>query len=200
MRGKLDSVSDAPKDPLATIADLLAIPEDERNHEVINGVLVEKDASSGRHGGAQLRLGALLAPYNRKPGGHAPGGWLFASEVEVLVESTQVFKPDVAGWRRERLAQLPAEVPISVRPDWVCEILSTNRRKDLVEKKRVYHQHHVDHYWIVDPVEETLSVNRWHADGYIEVLLAARGERVRAEPFGDIELKVGVLFGDDPDE
>lgn len=198
--GTLRTVSDSPKIGPATIADLLAIPEADRNHEVIDGVLLEKEASSGRHGGAQVRLGEHLARYNRKPGGRAPGGWLFASEVEVLFENTQVFKPDLAGWRRETLAELPAKVPIAVRPDWVCEILSTNRRKDLVHKKRVYQRHGVPHYWIVDPVDETLSVNRWHLDGYIEVLLAARGERVRAEPFGDIEFKVGVLFGDDPDE
>jgi len=193
-------MSDAPKGPLATITDLLAIPEDRRRHEVIDGVLVEKEAASGRHGGAQVRLGAELAPYNRRAGGRWPGGWLLASEVEVLFELTQVFRPDVAGWRRERLSELPREVPITVRPDWICEILSTNRRKDLVDKKRVYHRHQVGHYWIIDPVDDTLAVHRWHPDGYVEVLIAERGERFRAEPFGDIELSVGVLFGDEPDE
>jgi Uma2 family endonuclease len=193
-------VSDSPKLTLATIADLLAIPEEDRNHEVINGVLLEKEASSGRHGGAQFRLGAALDPYNRKPGGTKPGGWWLTSETEVLFEDTQVFKPDVTGWRRERLAELSSVVPIRVRPDWVCEILSTNRSKDLVHKKRVYHQHQVPHYWIIDPAAETLSVHRWSPDGYIEVVIAERGERVRAEPFADIELQVGVLFGDEPDE
>jgi Uma2 family endonuclease len=63
----------------------------------------------------------------------------------------------------------------------------------------VYHRHHVGHYWIVDPVEETLAVYRWHVDGYVEVLMADRTERVRAEPFEELELSVGVLFGDDPE-
>jgi hypothetical protein len=40
-------------------------------------------------------------------------------------------------------------------------------------------------------------VCRWHRDGYVEVLI---GERVRAEPFDAIELKIGALFGDDEDE
>jgi Uma2 family endonuclease len=193
-------VSGSPTRGPATLADLLRIPEEERYHEVIDGVLVEKDAASGRHGGAQLRLGEQLGPYNRRPGGRAPGGWWFASEVEVLFEDTQVFRPDLAGWRRERLVALPAEVPITVRPDWVCEILSNNRTNDLVKKKRVYHRHQVGHYWIIDPVAETLSVNRWSADGYIEVLIAERADVVRAEPFAEIALRVGVLFGDDPDE
>ena len=184
----------------ATLADLLAIPEERRRHEIIDGDLVEKEAASGRHGSAQGRLFRRLGPYDRRPGGRWPGGWWFATEVEILLADTQVFRPDIAGWRRERLAAPSAEVPVSVVPDWVCEILSTNKRNDLVKKKRAYHQHHVAHYWLVDPVEETLSVQRWHPDGYLEVLVADREARVRAEPFDAIELRVGVLFGDDDDD
>ena len=183
----------------ATLADLLAIPEERRRHEIIDGVLVEKEAASGRHGAAQLRLGQQLIPYDRRPGGRWPGGWRFASEVEIQLADSQIFRPDIAGWRRERLDVLPAEVPITVTPDWICEILSKNKRNDLIKKKRAYHLHQVHHYWLVDPVEETLAVYRWHSDGFVEVLIAERGEIVRAEPFDAIELRVGVLFGDDDD-
>ncbi len=82
----------------------------------------------------------------------------------------------------------------------MCEILSTNKRNDLILKKRAYHRAGVAHYWIIDPIEETLAVYRWHADGYVEVLIAERNDRVRAEPFDAIELRLGVLFGDDEDE
>jgi Uma2 family endonuclease len=184
----------------ATLADLLAIPEEYRRHEIVDGVLVEKEAASARHGGAQVRLSRRLAPYDRRPSGRLPGGWWFATEVEVLFEDSQVFRPDIAGWRRERLPQLPTEVPVRVRPDWVCEILSKNRRNDLIKKKRVYHRHEVGHYWIADPIEETLAVHRWHTDGYVEILVADRDERIRAQPFEAIEFRVGVLFGDDDDE
>jgi len=193
-------VSNPAKIPVATIADLLAIPEAHRRHELVDGVLLEKEAASGRHGGAQARLSRTLGPYDRRPGGRWPGGWWFASEVEVQFEDTQVFRPDVAGWRRERLAELPAEVPVTIRPDWISEILSKNKRNDLIKKKRVYHRHQVGHYWILDPVEETLAVYRWHSDGYVEILMADRTESVRAEPFDAIELRIGVLFGDDADE
>jgi Uma2 family endonuclease len=98
------------------------------------------------------------------------------------------------------MVALPAEAPIAIRPDWICEILSTNKRNDLIKKKRAYHVHQVGYYWLVDPVEETLSVHRWHPDGYTEVLIADRDERVRAEPFEAIEFRVAVLFGDDDDE
>lgn len=38
---------------------------------------------------------------------------------------------------------------------------------------------------------------RWHEAGFIEVLVAERSERLRAEPFDAFELGVGTPFGDD---
>ncbi|MCX4248058.1 Uma2 family endonuclease [Paraliomyxa miuraensis] len=181
---------------LATLDDLLAIPETQRFHELIEGVLVEKEAASGKHGEAQLSLGILLRPF-RRGGAGGPGGWLFASEVEVWFSERTTLRPDVAGWRRERLPELPAEVPVRTIPDWVCEILSTNRANDLVRKKRIYHQHRIPHYWVIDPEAEMLTVYRHTPEGYLEVLVAVRGETVHAEPFAARELSVGVLFGDD---
>ena len=105
------------------------------------------------------------------------------------------------GWRRKRSPQRPTGLPVTLLPDWIGEILSTNRSNDLIKKKRVYHQRQIPHYWIIDPAEQTLFVHRWGPDGYIEVLAAQHGERVRAEPFDAVELNVGVLFGDEePDE
>ena len=185
-----------------TVQDLLAIPEEERFHEIINGELVRKAMPSGKHGSAQLATSQLLRPFNRRPGGKGrPGGWWFAAETEVELAPDQVYRPDVSGWRREHLPELPAEVPIMVRPDWICEILSpTNARNDTVKKLRAYHRCQVPYYWIIDPMAETLTVHRFTEGGYLLVLAAERGERVRAEPFESIELQVGVLFGDDEDE
>lgn len=87
------------------------------------------------------------------------GGWWFATEAGVQLSDAEVFRPDVAGCWRERPAALPAEVPIALAPGWVCEILSTNRRNDLITKKRAYHRHRVGHSWLVDPAEETLAVH-----------------------------------------
>ncbi len=196
----LRKMSAPPKIGPATIADLMAIPEDERHHEIIDGFLVEKGAATPPHGRAQGRLFRQLGPYDREAGGRLPGGWWFVTEVEIQLQTSQVFRPDVAGWRRDRLAVLPDAMPVVVRPDWVCEVLSTNRQNDLIKKKRAFHANQVGHYWVIDPVDETLTVYRWHSAGYIEVLIADRTQRVRAEPFDAVELFVGMLFGDDDDD
>lgn len=185
---------------LATVEDLLAIPEEERRHELIEGSIEPKGAASGRHGAAQVRLAGHVLPWNRRPGGRDPGGWWFATEVDVYFDPANTFRPDVVGWRRDRVPQQPEDVLVKDRPDWVCEILSTNRRNDLVRKKRVYHRHQVPHYWILDPDEGTLTVYRWTVDAYLEILIAERGEEVRPEPFEALPLRVSALFGDDDDQ
>jgi Uma2 family endonuclease len=189
----------APK--LATLDDLLAIPEDERRHELIDGELVEKGAASGEHGRGQAGLvTAINRRFGRRPGGRWPGGWWFGTEVDIYFDPKNTLRPDIAGWRRERVPEPPAGGVVTVLPDWICEILSTNRRNDIVRKKRVYHRHHVPHYWLLDPANETLSVYRFSTDGYVEVLAAERGERVRAEPFDAVELSVGSFLGDDDED
>jgi Uma2 family endonuclease len=187
----------------ATVDDLLAIPEAERFHEIIDGELVRKAMPSWRHGGAQFRLSTRLGgPYDRRSGRGGPGGWRFATEVEILFEDTQVYRPDVIGWRRERLPGIPEEFPVTVQPDWVCEILSpSNPENDLFKKIRTYQRCRVPHYWIIDPVAETLAVYRWTPEGFLLVVVAKGKERVRAEPFDAVELSVHALIeGDEDDE
>jgi len=189
-------------DPHATEADLLALPEQGRGYELIDGVLVEKQ-SGFRHSRAQFRLRQPLEPYDRRSGGgDRPGGWWFLTEQLVRFDSGQTLRPDVAGWLRVRLPEPPEDedTVVSVRPDWIGEIISpSNAANDLVKKRRIYHHHGVPHDWIIDPRDETLTVLRWTPDGYVGVLSALRSERVRAEPFGAVEWLVGLLFGDDDD-
>jgi Uma2 family endonuclease len=189
----------APK--LATLADLLALSEDElKRYELIEGAITERGAGSGAHGAVQAKTVEAVSPFHRRPGGRWPGGWWFGIEVDLYFDEQNTLKPDVSGWRRDRVPERPREMPVMIRPDWVCEILSTNKRNDLIKKKRVYHRHGVPHYWIIDPVEESLTVLRWTPDGYVEILVAERGEEVRAEPFEAMALKAGVLFGDEDEE
>src|SRR3954467_338213 len=183
-----------------TEAELLALPEQGRGYELIDGELVEKQGGF-RHSRAQFRLRQPLEPYDRRSGGgDRPGGWWFLTEQLVRFASGQTLRPDVAGWLRERLLEPPEdqETVLHVRPDWIGEVISpSNAANDLVKKRRIYHHHGVPHYWIIDPRDETLTVLRWTPDGYVGVLSALRSERVRAEPFAAMEWLVGTLFGDD---
>lgn len=188
---------------IATLADLLAIPEDERFHEVVDGELIRKPMPTLRHGAAQAGLveeiGVAYGPRSR---GRGPGGWIFATETEIRFAERQIYRPDVAGWRRERMSSgLPEGFPLALCPDWICEVLSaSNPSHDLFKKRRTYQRSEVPHDWVLDPEAETLTVYRWTADGYLVVLDAADDERVRAEPFDAIELSVHELVAGDEAE
>jgi Uma2 family endonuclease len=184
--------------PAATFDDLVRARDAGRAVELVRGEIVEKAAPSAEHGLAETKLGASLDPYNRRADGlGGPGGWWIFTEVEVRYPGTsEVFRHDLCGFCREHHPERPTGVPLKQRPEWVCEILSkSSARVDLVKKQRTLHAHGVEHYWIVDPDAETLSVYRHEAGGYLLALASTTGETVRAEPFEAIELTVGALFG-----
>src|SRR5262245_23831907 len=132
----------------ATAKDLLLLPDDARA-EVIEGQIVYK-VTSGEHGNAQGGIIEQLRPsFHRKAGGSRPGGWWILPEVEIQLSLTEVYRPDVAGWKRERVPQCPHGRPQTVVPDWVCEVLSpSNASNDLVKKLRIYHRCDIKHYWV----------------------------------------------------
>ncbi len=184
----------------ASVAEWLAQAEDARL-ELIDGELIPKAAPTVAHGRAQVATSICLGGFTRRAGGpDGLGGWWIASEVDLLIDG-RGFRPDLVGWRRERAPVLPRERPMSIRPDWICEIVSeSNRSTDTVKKVRRYHQAGVPHYWILDEVARALTVYRHGPEGYVIALVGEAHEVVRAQPFDAIELKVGVLFGDDPDD
>lgn len=181
----------------ATRADFLAAVAQGEPFELIDGQLVRKAAPTFDHGLVQLKVGASTDPFNRRGGPQGPGGWWIVSETEIFYPKTEeIFRHDLCGFRRDLHPERPSGFPLEVRPDWACEVLSTStRRYDLVKKQRTLHAHGVPHYWLLDPEAEVLTVLRWSAEGYLHVLAATVGEKVRAEPFDAIELAVSDLFG-----
>lgn len=117
------------------------------------------------------------------------------SEVEVQYEAHQVYRHDLVGWRRDRTPRRPAGSPVTVRPDWVCEVLSpSDASNDVVKKLRTLQRHEVPHYWLLDPQNRTLTVLRWTAEGYLTALTAGGSDRLRAEPFEAVEVDLELLF------
>lgn len=187
----------------ATVAEWLDEPE-ERGAELIGGRIVYKALPRPEHGVAQGTLYALLRPYHRRPGDAGkPGGWWLSLEVELELVGEGV-RPDLLGWRRDRVPALPVPGPsgaVTEPPDWIGEVLSrSTAARDLGDKLDLYHRAQVRHYWIVDPYNETLTVFRWTQEGYVAVLGAGRDRTVRAEPFEAVELRLGELFGEGEEE
>jgi Uma2 family endonuclease len=183
-----------PRPRLATAADIV----DDRQ-EVVQGELVMKASPSFEHGTTQLRIGVAVGGFLGRSRPGRVGGWWLASEIEVELDLHEVFRPDIAGWRIDRVPDQPRGRTVRVAPDWVCEVLSpSTMKRDLGHKLRTYHRARVQTYWVAEPMGEVLSVYRWQETGYLLVLTASPGEVVRAEPFDAIEIDVTDLFSDRP--
>jgi Uma2 family endonuclease len=182
---------------LATWDDLLAQPEGV-HAEVVAGALVLPPAPLPRHSRAQRALGSFLGrPFDDDDGRGGPGGWWILVEVDVRLGRHDIVRPDVSGWRRERLPDPWDTRPTDVVPDWVCEVVSrSNAAHDRVRKRALYARAGVAQYWLVDPEDRTLEALRLDAATGHWVEVGAYGDDAiaRIPPFDAIELEVGRLF------
>lgn len=149
---------------------------------------------SNLHSLATSVLGIKLGPPFQW-GEAGPGGW-FMIDAPAICLAQDIVVPDVAGWKKSRLAQIPDENFYDLAPDWVCEVMSPGTAKrDRTIKLELYRRESVGHYWLVDLRLKTVEVLRLDGDGYKIVTVVSGEETVRVEPFQDIELELGRLWG-----
>lgn len=122
------------------------------------------------------------------------GGWWLLVEPDVQTDPGTSLRPDVAGWRRSRLVEVPDKV-IDVVPDWVCEIVTPGQvGRDRVHKLTQYANAGVSFVWIAHPTERTIEA--YQLEGATWKLLGAwwAGGPVAVPPFVDQEVDLGRLF------
>ncbi len=175
----------------ATMADLEALPANVKG-EIIDGVLYTQHRPYAHH---QFTLMAICSeiykPY--RLGERGPGGWWILPEPGIELPNAPEVSPDVAGWRCERMPELPDDnEPIRVVPDWICEIFTKRTRAyALHTKKPFYARIGVEWLWYVDMEAETLTVQRLHQGKWLELGVYAGDLCVRAEPFDVVEINLG---------
>ena len=173
-----------------TLADLDALPPGIVG-EIIEGVLYTMTKPRARHQRTGTGIGSdLRGPFDLGRGG--PGGWWIIGEPGIeLPNDTKEISPDVAGWRRNRMPELPVDEPIRVVPDWVCEILSkTTRRHDLLVKMPYYAGVGVAYAWIVDLEARVLTAQRLESGRWLTIGTYSDETEARVEPFDVVPLNV----------
>jgi len=185
-------MSAAPK--FLTYDALRALDEGSKG-EVIAGSLELLPAPRPAHSKVQGALRRFVGgPYDDDDGFGGPGGWWIFVEVDVQLTVHDIVRPDLSGWRRERLAD-PDERPFTTAPDWACEILSpSSARRDRVTKRHLYAKHGIRHYWLVDPESRTLEALELRDGVWVEVGVYDDTATARVPPFSELELPIGRLF------
>jgi Uma2 family endonuclease len=161
--------------------------------ELVEGVLHTHPRPAARQTNAASVLGEELGPpFRRGRGG--PGGWVILDEPELHL-GADVVVPDLAGWRRASMPEIP-DVPFFTQaPDWACEVLSPSTQAfDRADKLPLYARARVGHAWLVDPIAKTLEVLRLDGDTYRVIDTWREAAAVRAEPFDAIVLDLALLW------
>ncbi len=176
----------------ATYQDILDLPE-HLVGEIIHGALVTHPRPAPKHLLASSALrDELFGPFHRGRGG--PGGWWILDEPELHLGS-HILVPDLAGWRRERLASLPDTAYFELATDWLCEVLSpATARTDRADKLPLYAAHAVDWCWLVDPDLRTLEVLQRREAHWLLVDTYKDDAQVQAPPFADITIDMAGLW------
>ncbi len=181
----------APK--VATYEDLFNLPP-HHTGQILGGVLHVHPRPALPHVTVATGIGEELGPpFRRGRGG--PGGWVILHEPELHL-GADILVPDLAGWRRERIAAGALQGAFAtLAPDWVCEVLSpSTARLDRGEKLEVYRREGVTHVWLVDPSIQTLEILRLDGPTYRLVATFSGEDAVRAEPFDAIELELSAFW------
>lgn len=129
-------------------------------------------------------------------------GWWIEVETEIRFPPGRLAVPDLAGWRVERVPDLPDENPVTVLPDWCCEILSPRTaRDDKRLKLPLFARSGVPWSWLVDPALRLVEVYQTLNGLPALVTTAQEDERCVLPPFElEISLEGWWLPGPAPAE
>lgn len=169
-----------------------ALPEGAKA-EIVAGEIRTLPRPRPRHVRAASVLGIRLGGQFGWDADGGPGGWVILDEPELRL-ADEIRAPDVAGWRLERYVE-PDDNPITLVPDWICEVLSpTTARSDRVEKMPLYAEQGVEWLWIVDPANKTLEIYRREGAMWVVRANHAADDIARLEPFDAVPFDVGALW------
>jgi len=146
---------DLPEKDRYTYDDYRQLPEG-APFELIHGHLITSPSPTVQHQRLVFQLGralhAYLAATDRK-------GEALLAPMDVHLSEKTVVQPDVLYVSADREDRI-AEQKIEGAPDLVMEVVSpSTSHRDAFDKKRLYEEHGVQEYWIVDPDTRTVEIH-----------------------------------------
>jgi Uma2 family endonuclease len=145
-------------EPILTIADLDAMPEDGNRYELIEGELFVSCAPNLLHQGILRDLIIIFGAYLAKH----PVGQIYPGPGVIFSDFSGVI-PDLVFISNERLKQIATGARIQGTPELIIEILSPgaeNERRDRHAKRQLYRKYGVKEYWVVNAQRREIEVYR----------------------------------------
>jgi Uma2 family endonuclease len=180
-----------------TLADLATLGEDARP-ELIDGVLYQFAATPSVHKHIIDRI-VMSVRKVYDLGKRGPGGWWIEPEFAFRTSGSDVLRPDVLGWKKERLTRVPVPGRVRKSPDWVCEIVSpTTLAHDLGVKREAYARAGVRYRWYINPETRVLQTFELKRGQWIETRVFCDDDVVRAEPFASVAIPMATWWASLP--
>ena len=157
--------------------------------ELVDGEVAVSPSPTPRHSHAITQLIIIL-------GNHiaAKGLGELYQDVDTILEQFSVRRPDLLFFSKNRVG-LVGEKAMEGPPDLAVEVLSPSSiQTDRVDKFAEYCRAGVKHYWIVDPLHQTIEA--WNLVGpkYADAGSGQGMAVVKLEPFPDLEIPLGRLW------
>ncbi len=166
-------------------------PVDEGVWELAEGVLFEMAPPNWEH---QSLVDFLVMMINTFLVASDPlPGWAY-SGIGVVLSETTAPTPDMVYVRAERGHLIQGSFVEGV-PDVVVEVMSQDRRRDLVMKRGWYAAAGAPEYWIIDPVSDTILVLELAGSEYVERAELSRSDTLSTPTIPGFELELERLFG-----
>ena len=179
-------------EPMLTIADLDATPDDGNRYELIEGEIYMSRSPSLTHQQVVHNLDVDLGLYlrNNPIGVLVPGAGIVFDDFNGVI-------PDLLFVSNERWAEVASGERLSGPPDLVIEVLSPgaeNERRDRNLKKKVYGRFGVKEYWIVDPVNRAIEVYSLRKRGMDLIATFSGDQLVKSAVLPGLTMKVSDAF------
>ena len=177
-----------------TYDDLLALPDDGKRYEIIEGELYEMPAPSWAHATVIANLITMLVPLVATLGGR----WRTAP-IDVVFPGADPVQPDIVVLLPGGKAH-PTQRGVEGPPDLLIEVLSlSNRAHDVLTKRTLYGRAGVREYWLVDPDARTIEILALDRDA-MHLVSATSGSETPVSPvLGPLPIAAEDLFaGIDP--
>jgi Uma2 family endonuclease len=172
-----------------TYEDLLALPDDGKRYEIIEGELYEMPAPTKAHAKTIMNLIALLLPIIARLRGE-----VYTAPFDVFVPGGTPVQPDllvVLPGGETRVENHGVEGP----PDLVIEVLSpSNRGHDLLTKRALYGRAGVREYWLADPEARTLEILVLDGDALHRASVSAGTDVPHSPLLGPLPIPAAELF------
>jgi len=179
-------------EPLISIYDLEALPDDGNIYELFEGELSVAKAPSLKHQELVVNFTTILSNYLQEN----PIGQIWIGPGVIFDEYNSAI-PDLVFIAKDRIPQVASGIHVVGAPDIAIEIMSPgseNVRRDQIVKRQTYARFGVKEYWICEPVVELIEISRLHENVLASVGIVRKHDEVSSPLLPGLKFTVNDVF------